>query len=94
MEFFSSVQETKNKQPLPVRVWNKLRDPKGLARLAWHALVHTWHGFRLFWLEARLSAKYVSKLARGQPLLRKERQQVDCYWHSLWLLVTHSLFSP
>ncbi|KAL3096754.1 hypothetical protein niasHT_029638 [Heterodera trifolii] len=68
--------EAKNKQPLPVRVWNKLRDPKGLARLAWHALVHTWHGFRLFWLEARLSAKYVSKLARGQPLLRKERQQM------------------
>ncbi|KAL3111485.1 hypothetical protein niasHT_017712 [Heterodera trifolii] len=72
----SSSGDQQHKQPLLIRVWNKLRDPKGLARLAWHALVHTWHGFRLFWLEARLSAKYLSKLARGQPLLRKERQQM------------------
>uniref|UniRef100_A0A183C1Z7 Letm1 RBD domain-containing protein n=1 Tax=Globodera pallida TaxID=36090 RepID=A0A183C1Z7_GLOPA len=68
--------EAKDKQSLPVRVWNKVRDPRALLRMAWRALVHTYHGFRLFWLEARLSSNYVWKIARGQPLLRKERQQM------------------
>jgi len=64
------------KPSLPVRVWNQLKNPRELGRIVWRELVHYWHGFRLFFLEARLSTKYLIKLLRGQSLSRRERQQV------------------
>ena len=59
-----------------MRVWNQLKNPRELGRIVWRELVHYWHGFRLFFLEARLSTKYLIKLLRGQSLSRRERQQV------------------
>jgi LETM1 and EF-hand domain-containing protein 1 len=59
-----------------MRIMKYVKNPKELLLFIWGGIMHTFHGFRLFALETRLSMKYVLKLLRGQSLNRKERQQV------------------
>ena len=42
----------------------------------WGGLMHAYHGFRLFFYELRLSAKYLLKMRKG-TLTRKEWEQVQ-----------------
>lgn len=53
---------------------------------------HYYHGFRLLVLETRLSARYLWRLARGQSLMRKERQQLVRTASDLFRLVPFSIF--
>ena len=76
LTYSNYLQQLVKKPPLSVRISKYVKNPKEIFILIWHGIIHTFHGFRLFALETRLSMKYVLKLLRGQSLNRKERQQV------------------
>ena len=78
--FLNFQQIAAKKETLPVRVWNTVKNPKELWQMIKKELLHYYHGFKLFGLEAKISVKYVWRLIRGQNLNRRERQQV---WPSL-----------
>lgn len=70
-------QQLIKKPPLYIRIINKLSNPKQLALDFWHELKHYYHGFRLFFLDLKLSAKYIWKMVRRKkPLQRRERKQL------------------
>ena len=84
--------------PLSVRlrntaasISNLVKNPRQLASLIWHGIVHTWHGFRLFFLEFRLSCKYIWKM-RSEKLTRRERKQLIRTVADLFRLVPFSVF--
>jgi len=68
----------KPKLPITTRVVNELK--------------HYYHGFRLLWLEIRLSIKYIWRLVKGIPLTRRERQQLVRTVTDVLRLVPFSLF--
>ncbi|CAD5230131.1 unnamed protein product [Bursaphelenchus okinawaensis] len=57
-----------------------------------HELKHYYHGFRLLVLETRLSSKYLFRLARGETLTRRERQQMVRTVSDLFRLIPFSFF--
>ncbi|CAD5222190.1 unnamed protein product [Bursaphelenchus xylophilus] len=57
-----------------------------------HEIKHYYHGFRLLVLETRLSAKYLYRLARGDTLTRRERQQMVRTVSDLFRLIPFSFF--
>ncbi|KAI6221341.1 LETM1 domain containing protein [Aphelenchoides fujianensis] len=57
-----------------------------------HELKHYYHGFRLLILETRVSIKYLFRMARGQVLSRRERQQLVRTVSDLFRLVPFSIF--
>ncbi|VBB29674.1 unnamed protein product, partial [Acanthocheilonema viteae] len=53
---------------------------------------HYYHGFRLLFLEMRLSAKYLWRFLRRKPLLRRERQQLVRTLSDVLRLIPFSAF--
>ena len=49
--------------------------PPLLTRLK-NALMHYYHGFRLLFLELRITARLLGKTMKGKPLSRREKKQV------------------
>lgn len=66
-------------RPLHVKTgrWivDHFKNPKKLWYIVRDLLRHTWHGLRLYWLELRISLKYVRKLKK-RSLTRRERNQL------------------
>lgn len=48
-----------------------------LAQRAWDAVLHSYHGFRLLALDARVSARLLWKTMKGNSLTRREQKQVN-----------------
>lgn len=55
-------------------------------------LKHYYHGFRLLFLEMRLSAKYLWRFLRRKPLLRREKQQLVRTLSDVLRLIPFSAF--
>lgn len=53
---------------------------------------HYYHGFRLLFLEMRLSAKYLWRFLRRKPLLRREKQQLVRTLSDVLRLIPFSAF--
>jgi LETM1 and EF-hand domain-containing protein 1, mitochondrial len=60
--YFQPTASKKEKLPLMTRIKNEA--------------IHYYHGFRLFFLELRISNRYLWRLFRGETLTRRERQQL------------------
>ena len=48
-----------------------------LARRAWNAVLHSYHGFRLLAMDIRVAIRLLRKTLRGESLTRRERKQVS-----------------
>lgn len=55
-------------------------------------LKHYYHGFRLLFIDLRISSRYVRKLISGDPLSRREHQQLIRSTSDLFRLVPFSVF--
>lgn len=67
---FQSVQ-----QPAPSTGEVAVAKPSLLARIK-ATIIHSYHGFRLFFLDLRVSSRLLLKTLRGQALSRREQKQV------------------
>lgn len=57
-----------------------------------HELKYYYHGFRLLVMETKLSLKYLFRMAKGETLTRRERQQMIRTVSDLFRLVPFSFF--
>uniref|UniRef100_A0A0N5A200 Letm1 RBD domain-containing protein n=1 Tax=Parastrongyloides trichosuri TaxID=131310 RepID=A0A0N5A200_PARTI len=73
-----SLAVSKEKPPIKTRIINELK--------------HYYHGSKLLALETRISLKYFWRLAKGETLLRKEKQQLIRTVSDLFRLVPFSVF--
>uniref|UniRef100_A0A0K0EBK7 Letm1 RBD domain-containing protein n=1 Tax=Strongyloides stercoralis TaxID=6248 RepID=A0A0K0EBK7_STRER len=71
---------------------NKLIVKKPLRTRIVDELKHYYHGFRLLALETRISIYYLWRFAKGENLLRKEKQQLSRTVKDLFRLVPFSVF--
>lgn len=55
-------------------------------------LKHYYHGFRLLFIDLRISSKYVRKILKGEQLSRREHQQLVRSTSDLFRLVPFSVF--
>ncbi|CEF70026.1 LETM1-like domain-containing protein [Strongyloides ratti] len=83
----ANKQEEKNQKSL-----KELTVKKSLGTKIVDELKHYYHGFRLLALETRISIHYLWRMAKGEKLLRKEKQQLSRTVADLFRLVPFSVF--
>uniref|UniRef100_A0A0N5B3H2 Letm1 RBD domain-containing protein n=1 Tax=Strongyloides papillosus TaxID=174720 RepID=A0A0N5B3H2_STREA len=80
-------QEEKKEKTL-----SQVVEKKPLGKRIVDELKHYYHGFRLLALETRISIYYLWRMAKGEKLLRKEKQQLSRTVADLFRLVPFSVF--
>jgi len=65
---------------------------RSLSKRIWDELVHYYHGFRLLFIDIKISSKYVWRILKGGELLRREHRQLVRTVADLFRLVPFSVF--
>lgn len=65
---------------------------RSLAKRAWDELVHYYHGFRLLFIDIKVSSRLVWKILHGGELTRREHRQLVRTVSDLFRLVPFSVF--
>uniref|UniRef100_A0A6G1SDS0 LETM1 and EF-hand domain-containing protein 1, mitochondrial n=1 Tax=Aceria tosichella TaxID=561515 RepID=A0A6G1SDS0_9ACAR len=73
---------------------NKIKPPEKvkLTKRVMDELKHYYHGFRLLFIDLRISSRYVKKMALGEQLSRREHEQLVRSVSDLFRLVPFSIF--
>lgn len=74
----TSVEAPKEKKSLKTKIVDELK--------------HYYHGFRLLFIDLRISSRYVRKILQGESLSRREQQQLVRSTSDLFRLVPFSVF--
>jgi len=65
---------------------------RGLGKRIWDELVHYYHGFRLLFIDIRVSTRLFGKILQGSQLSRREHEQLVRTVADLFRLVPFSVF--
>lgn len=89
----TSNEEKDKKQQIVLKSDVKVEVPKRpLTKRVWDELVHYYHGFRLLFIDIKISSKYVWTVLRGGELSRREHRQLVRTVADLFRLVPFSVF--